>query len=412
MKEYMIDKSSNKSSAWILVFFCFLALAFSFSSRATLGLVMPIWVRDFGWSKSFISSVGALALVVMACVAPFAGRFVDRYGPRLTLAVGLLFVGLGAALIAMSNSQIVFIIGFGIVSAIGFGIVATHVVSTSVAHIFESNRGLAIGIATAGATAGQFVIVPIIAFMIDKINWKFSFYALAGASFLLIPILWKLINKSNTESGGKVISNKKHNLRSDISFLIRQPAFHILFWSFLFCGYTTTGIIETHLMPYTAFCGFPPLPSATAYGVLSIVNLLGMIGAGWLTDKVNRPLLLASIYFLRSATFLLLIHVGVDYEILILFAIAFGVVDYATVPVTASLAAEYLGIERMGLSMGIIAAGHAIGGAIGAYLGGYFFDKMNSYYQVWLSGICISMIAAAIVFALNWSKKQKLIFTT
>src|SRR3546814_19677156 len=71
--------------------------------------------------------------------------------------------------------------------------------------------------------------------------------------------------------------------------LARSPAFHAIFWSYTICGFTTSGVIETHLMPYAALCGFPPVPSATAYGLLSGVNLIGMIVAGWLSDRVHRP---------------------------------------------------------------------------------------------------------------------------
>src|SRR3546814_5863423 len=82
--------------------------------------------------------------------------------------------------------------------------------------------------------------------------------------------------------------------------LARSPAFHAIFWSYTICGFTTSGVIETHLMPYAALCGFPPVPSATAYGLLSGVNLIGMIVAGWLSDRVHRPRLLAAIYLIRS----------------------------------------------------------------------------------------------------------------
>ena len=44
-----------------------------------------------------------------------------------------------------------------------FGVVANHVVSTTVALYFHENRGLATGAATAGSTAGQLVLVPVLA---------------------------------------------------------------------------------------------------------------------------------------------------------------------------------------------------------------------------------------------------------
>jgi MFS family permease len=394
------SRSIPNLSAWLVVVLCFLALALAFSARAALSLVMPMWERDLGWTKSFISGAGAAALIIMACVAPFAGRLVDKHGPGITLVAGLLAVGLGAAAVSAAGSKVLFVVGFSIISAIGFGIVATHVVSTAVARLFEANRGLAIGIATSGATAGQFLIVPLIAYILAVASWRWSYLGLTLGCFALLPALWLLLNHERRDQSGDQ-NDRSGDWRADLGLLVRQPVFHGLFWSFLLCGYTTTGIIETHLIPYSAFCGFPPLPSATAYGVLSAVNFAGMILAGWLADRMHRPTLLGGIYMVRGLTFLILMNVGASYETLLTFALAFGVVDYATVPVTASLAASHLGIERMGLAMGLISAGHAVGGALGAFLGGYVFDLTGSYSLVWWSGVWLAVLAGILVLPLG-----------
>ena len=236
-------RSSPRASAWLVVGLCFLALALAFSARTTLGLVMPVWVRELGWTKSFISGAGAAALIVMVCVAPFAGRLVDRHGPQTALAIGLIAVGLGAAITAFGSSQLAFIVGFSLVSAIGFGIVATHVVSTAVARLFDVNRGLAIGVATSGATAGQFVIVPLIAYVLTVASWRWSFFVLAIGCLVLVCLLWQLFDRQAERSDASKGSAAPSHLRADVMHLARQPAFHALFWSFLLCGYTTTGII-------------------------------------------------------------------------------------------------------------------------------------------------------------------------
>ncbi len=382
---------------WFLVSFGFLALALAFSARATLSLVMPLWEVELGWSRSYVSSVGAAALIVMAIIAPLAGRLVDRHGPRAALSVGLLALALGSFMVAGTSNRIVFLLGFGLVSAVGFGIVATHVVSTAVARVFERNRGLAIGAATSGATAGQFVIVPLIAAVLAFAGWRWSFVGLGLASMFLVPVLWRLLAGVRVTSSAAADETVHPSLLSDMAGLLKRPAFHALFWSFLLCGYTTTGVIETHFLPYASFCGFAPLPSATAYGLLSAVNMVGMIAAGWLTDRMNRPLLLAIIYVLRAFTFILLMNIGANLELLILFATLFGAVDYATVPVTASLAASHLGIRVMGLAMGMISAGHSIGGAAGAFLGGYVFDLTAAYDWVWSSSLVLAGLAGVIV---------------
>ena len=250
----------SRLSAWLVVGLCFLALALVFSARAGLGLVMPVWVRELGWTKSFISGAGAAALIVMACVAPVAGRLVDRHGPRTVLTIGLVAVGLGAMIIATASSQLMFVFGFSLVSAIGFGASGSAVVSTSVARLFEENRGLAIGIATSGATAGQFVIVPLIAFLLTTMSWRWSFLLLAAGCLLLVPVLWRLLDRPSEANKAANAQSQPSDITTEVGELLQWPVFHDLFWSFFLCGYTTTGIIETHLIPYSVFCGFPPRP--------------------------------------------------------------------------------------------------------------------------------------------------------
>lgn len=381
---------------WSVVVFGFLALALAHSSRAALGLMMPVWQSEFGWTSGYISGVGAAALVVMACVAPFAGRLVDRMGPRFTLNLGMGVLGIGCAIVAMMNGKAMFIIGFSGFCAVGFGIVATHVVATAVTRSFAVKSGLATGIATSGSTGGQFLIVPLIAGLLAFASWRWSFGVLSLASLALIPCITTIMEKKGRSESGHATA--RSSMGKDFGHIIRQPAFHALFWSYLICGFTTTGAIETHLLPFAAYCGFPPLPSATAFGLLSLVNLLGMVGAGWLTDRVNRPMLLASIYVLRGLTFLILANLpGSSIEMLFAFAVLFGIVDYSTVPVTASLAASHVGIGVMGLAMGMISAGHAAGAALAAYFGGYVFDATGGYDLLWMASLSLLMAAGVMV---------------
>jgi MFS family permease len=386
---------------WLVVAFGFLALALAFSARAMLGLVMPIWAEELGWSRSFVSGAAATALLVMACVAPFAGRFIDRHGVRVTLALGLALVGAGCLIVSATSNVIVFLIAFSGISAFGFGMVATHVVSTAVARLFDRNRGLATGIATSGATGGQFLIVPSIAVVLTTFSWRWSFLAIGIGCLALVPLLWMTLAPKSDATTESASQTATPSLMTDVSAILRKPAFHVLFWSFLLCGFTTAGVIETHFLPYASFCGFGPVPSAAAYGMLSAVNMLGMIGAGWLTDRMNRVLLLGSIYLLRGLTFIILMNVGADYDMLVVFVVLFGAVDYATVPVTASLVASHIGLRVMGLSMGLISAGHSLGAAAGAFAGGYIFDLTLQYDWVWLISLVMAVGAGLMVFMLR-----------
>ncbi len=160
---------------WPMVFVGFTVLAVAFSARAALSLVMPTWQEEFEWSRSFISSVGGTALILMALVAPVAGWLVDKRGSKETLLLGLALLAVGCGLVAVMQTKLLFIIGFGVVSALGFGLAATHVVATVVTKSFSRNQGLATGMATSGSTGGQFLIVPLLALMMGLFIWRLSF---------------------------------------------------------------------------------------------------------------------------------------------------------------------------------------------------------------------------------------------
>lgn len=395
-------KNKAPPQALFVISLGFVALALAYSSRASVGLMMPIWERDLGWSRSFVSGGVALALIVMAVLAPVAGRLVDLQGSRNALTLGLAVLSLGSGLMSGADSGIAFLFAFGGLSAIGFGLIATHVVSTAVEQQLDRNQGLGISIATSGATAGQFLIVPLIAVMLTSLSWRWSYAALALAcAGLAVAIHWILPSGTRSVDTPATAAAPTLSLGADIKLILKNSTFHLLFWSYFICGYTTSGVIETHFLPYAALCGFAPVPSATAYGLLSAVNLAGMILVGWLTDRVNRPLLLGGIYVVRGLTFILLVNVGADYDTLLLFAIGFGLVDYATVPVTASLVASHIGLRVMGLAFGLISAGHQIGGAIGAYLAGYLFDVYAQYTWVWWSSFWLAVLAGILVFVIR-----------
>ncbi|TPW29197.1 MFS transporter [Martelella alba] len=404
------DAQSRQSGGnpWIVVILGFATLAFSFSVRGSLSLAMPLWQVDFGWSRSTISAIAAMAMIVMALVAPFAGGLADRYGARGLLAAGLGAIGIGMALVTMAVpgvSAYLLPVGFAGIAAIGFGSIAQHVVSAAVAQRFDENRGLATGIATSGSTAGQLALMPLLAALMAGGDWQRPFMMLAIGCFILVPVTLLLLRRPARPAPARrnavETATASHSLGRRIANLFLNPVFHALLWSFAICGFTSTGVIETHLMPYASACGFGPIPSATAYGILSGVNLIGMITAGYLADRMHRPLLLAIIYLMRALSFVLLIYISDNYALLLIFSVMFGFFDYSTVPVLASYVASRLGVGMLGLVMGLLSAGHALGAAAGAWAGGLFFDSYGSYTAVWLMALAFALLAAAMVAGLK-----------
>lgn len=389
----------NISPRWMIVGVGFLILGLVYTIRSTIGLMMPIWSEEFGWSRSMISSGGALCLIVMAAIAPFAGSAVDKYGPRPFVVGGLIAVSLSAVLMATMQSAWMFFVAFSLLSGVGFGVVAMHVIVASVSPLFDENKGLAVGIATAGSTAGQLLIIPLVAIFLVSFGWRQTYIVYAVVCALVALLCWRLLSAPKRVAETEQV---KSTFKQDFKYLIKKPVFHAVFWSFTLCGFTSTGVVETHLMPYLAACGYPTLDGALSYGFLSGFNMIGMMLAGYLSDKMNKVLLLTIIYIMRGLSFIVLMFVVGDYAALALFTVAFGLFDYSTVPVTAGIIVEHLGQKLLGITMGILAAGHALGAAAGAYYGGYLFDLFARYEEMWIASIIIAIMAGLISFAIRF----------
>ncbi|MHA1107829.1 MAG: MFS transporter [Alphaproteobacteria bacterium] len=386
---------------WVIVGVSFATLSLVFSARSSLGLMMPTWEQEFGWTRSFVSGGGAAMLVVMAAIAPIAGNLLDRIGPRLLYGAGLTLVGVAIIATGAMGEKWHFIAWFSAVGGIGFGIVGVPLVATTVALYFESNRGLATSIATAGVGAGQLMVLPVLAAFITALGWRPSFFGY-GALLLVFAAATLIMVRGGVPDqrrGGGL--TRTIGLGEKIRLITSNRTYWLLAFGYVICGFTTTGVVKVHLLPYAAACGYPPLASTTAYGVLAAFNIVGMLLAGYLADRMSRPLLLGGIYILRALTFILLMYIARDLSLLFIFAVAFGMLDFATIPVIASLVASHIGLRVMGLTMGILAAGHALGGAAGAFLGGWLFDLFNRYDWVWVASFALALVAGALTLCVR-----------
>jgi len=97
-----VHQINNTQRAVIVIELGFLALALAYSARAVLGLAMPIWEDQMDWPRNYVSNVAAIALLVMAIVAPISGIILDRKGLRFTLLVGLVAVCLSCVVVSFS----------------------------------------------------------------------------------------------------------------------------------------------------------------------------------------------------------------------------------------------------------------------------------------------------------------------
>ena len=188
--------------------------------------------------------------------------------------------------------------------------------------------------------------------------------------------------------------------RTGIGDAIQVPAFWLLAGSFFVCGYTSNGLVLTHLVPHAAEHGFSEMHAAQALGVMGAMNILGTVLSGWICDRFGRKGPLAFYYGVRGLSLLFLLYVW-NVPSLHIFAAIFGLNYISTVPPTTTLTANIFGRYSVGTLSGWIFFAHQAGAALGAAVGGWIFTATGSYTWAFTSAALMAFLAVPMALAIK-----------
>jgi MFS family permease len=407
-----MTRSRGVHPAWVVLGALTLAMLAASGLRSVFGVYIKPMEAEFGWSRGALSGAAALSLLLLGAIGPVIGRLADRWGPRRVSSVCLLLLGAGAVGAGLVQS-LWHVYATAMLMALGAGGVAMSTGSAVVTRWFEERRGLALGIAAGGMSAGQLVVFPLAAALILWIGWRASYLWLGlGVFVLILPIAAWLIRNDPEERGlqpygatGPAPTAAQQAARQQagrvpLSIAAQTPQFWLLMATFFVCGYTSNGMVLTHFMPHALEHNFTPLQASTALGVMGAMNIVGTIGSGWLCDRFGRRGPLATYYFLRGLSLVFLLWVW-DAPSLHVWAAIFGLNYISTVPPTTSLTANIFGRYSVGELAGWIFFSHQVGAALGAALAGWIFEWTGSYASAFVSAALMALLAAGLTLLIR-----------
>jgi MFS family permease len=395
---------AEPAGAWVVVGILFLAQAVALGVRSTIGLLVKPWETDFGWERAAISVAASLGYVVYGLAQAFCGRWTDRLGPRVVFTASLAIVGAGAVAVSTVVTLWQAWLIFGVVIMAGVGGASSPTSAVAVARWFTHRRGLALGVVAGGSAAGQFVLLPAMAALVQVVGWRVAFLVLGGGVLAVaVPIVLLFLRDAPDGSDeGRSAAAAGAGRPLPLVELGRHANFWWLSLSFFVCGVTTGGLIDTHLIPHAEDHHISPVTAATAFGVLSLVNMVFTMLAGAVGDRWGYKWLLGWIYAGRAAALVFLIFAR-DPVLLFVFAVTFGIVDFSTVAPTTALSTLLFGRRSAGTVFGLVALSHQIGSALGSYAGGLVHDLTGSYAGFILAGAALSGAAAFMSWAISES---------
>jgi sugar phosphate permease len=406
--------------AWTVLGLCFFAILCAQGVRLSFGAFVRPWEAAFGASRGEIALIGSLSFLVYGGSQPFVGRAVDRVGIRRTLAISTLVVAVGLALSAAAQAPWQLALTYGVIASLGFGGASGVAASVAVTYWFTARRGLAFALVEAGFGAGQLLLVPTALLLVTTVGWRPTL--LGGAVVLaavVAPVLWRRLRDRPEDVGLEPIGGPLAEPAPEdaaagaggpaaavgLRGLARSRGFWSLAAPFFVCGITTTGFVDTHLIPLAQDRGIPAATAGLAVALLAAANVSGILASGPLADRVDNRLLLAALYGTRGVSFAVLALL-VSGPALVGFAMLFGLVDFSVVAPTQSLAARYVDPRTAGLAFGCLNAVHQLGSAIGAWVPGVAFDRTGSYDSVLV--VAVVVLAAAAITCLTLPRPGRL----
>src|SRR5262249_17826012 len=118
---------------------------------------------------------------------PAGGRIVDRRGARPVESFGGCVMALGFLLLSRVHSLPALYACLAGPVALGSTCIGALPNNTAVARWFVARRGRALGIATAGISAGGIVFAPLAQFLITRLGWRDA-YAVLGLLVLVLVL--------------------------------------------------------------------------------------------------------------------------------------------------------------------------------------------------------------------------------
>ncbi|TKV58274.1 MFS transporter [Nakamurella flava] len=408
-----MDRRPHPAIAVLVV--AFLALVAAAGFRAAPGPLIPALSTDFGWSITSISAAVSVNLLLYGLTAPFAAALMDRFGiqPVATIALGLVALGSAATVFVTASWQL--LLTWGLLIGLGTGSMALAFAATVAQRWFIRNRGLAMGILTAGGAAGQLVFLPIIAAVATGQGWRNASLIIAAVALAIVPLLWLVLRDYPEQRGvapfgapedwtppprkaGRPAARSLNALRT----AARVPAFWALAAAFAICGATTNGLIGIHFIPSAHDHGMAETTAAGLLAVVGIFDIAGTIGSGWLTDRIDPRLLLVGYYTFRGVGLAVLPFLLADsvHPSMIVFVVVYGLDWVATVPPTVALCQRIFGADGT-VVFGWVFASHQIGAAVAALAAGAIRDSVGTYTPAWLGGAGLCLVAAVLSIAVR-----------
>jgi OFA family oxalate/formate antiporter-like MFS transporter len=351
---------------------------------------VPALTSSHGLSTAQTQVIFGALIAVFTVAMVFAGRLLERWGPRLVAGTGSLLLGLGYLIASFSGGEFsILLLGIGVVAGVGTGFGYVCPLATCMKW-FPTHKGLVTGIAVAGFGGGAVLLSALAEWLLSRGVSVLMVFRWLGICYGAATVAAALVLRFPASS-----ATARRQPIPMVSALMRDPFFWALVAG-MFCGTFAGLLVIGNLKPMALSGGIPPRLVVGAICAFAVGNATGRIVWGQGVDRFGVRAISVSLAALAVALcglFATRDSAMVFVSISALIGFGFG----ACFVIYAALVATRYSPERFACIYPLVFLAYGAAGITGPWVGGWLYDRTAGY------NVSIALGIAVVVAGLSAS---------
>jgi predicted MFS family arabinose efflux permease len=403
---------------WTLILAASIGFSFTSVITASTGLFMEPLAREFGWSRTLVSSGISITSVLTFLFSPLFGVLIDRWGTRRLALPGLVLLAATIASLSTLNGSTVQWFIIWTVYALAALMTKSTVWTCAISSIFVAGRGLALGLTLCGSAMAQTITPPLTNYLIESFGWRQAFVWLAvgwGSVALLLCVIWLYDGYDVSKRARAADGADKGKPLLDVPGLsVREAWRNVALWRIAISTFVIMVItiaLMVHQFPILTAVGIDRTSAALYSSLAGIAGILGKLITGALLDRYPARWVGGITLGLTTGTFILLLLPDRSAPIILAAMFINGYAAGTKLQIVGYLTAAYAGMRNFGAIFGTMASLIAAGSGLGPLVGGWIYDSYGSYDPFLIFGIVGTLFSSFLIFGLpdypDWKEGEK-----
>lgn len=354
----------------------------------TNGLYVRPLEEEFGWSRAQVSLGFSAAILIGGFAGPLIGVWIDRFGPRSAMIAGSAMTAVTYVLLAFTDTLWQWYL-FSAINA-GFRQMTFFIpMQVLASRWFDRRRGAALSILGTGFALGGFLLLPLVALVINVTDWRGGFvFSGALTAALVLPIALFVIRDWPSDKGTHAdgiapketltLAAQHASPGLTLAQTVRKPLFWVLSIALMLFFFGLIGW-TVHIVPFFESRGLSRETAALLVSGTSGAGIITRLIIGAIADRFRR-------FEVGSAILTSMLVLGMISLLLDAGWLGIGLfLTFWLIGTSAGALAESLTLTRaFGLAhfatiLGVVVVIETCGEILSPSLAGLIYDETGSY---------------------------------